>query len=161
VSSQALMLGYLNDPVETAATLRRHADGRMWLHTADAGTMDADGFLYFRQRYKRLVKFSGVAVYPTQIEDVLHAHPAVALACAIGVPDPEKMARIKAFVVLREPGRAGDALRQELLEHCRKNLNTWSCPRELEFRADMPKTLVGKVAFAALEQKEVAARARA
>ncbi|MGC4117802.1 MAG: AMP-binding protein [Myxococcales bacterium] len=159
VNSPTLMLGYLNEPAETAKTLRRHADGRVWLHTGDAGTMDADGFFYFKQRFKRLVKVSGVAVYPTQIEDVLHAHPEVALACAIGIPDLEKMARIKAFVVLREPGKASDALKQQLLEHCKKNLNTWSCPRELEFRPDLPKTLVGKVAYTALEKEEEAARA--
>ncbi|HEY3447967.1 MAG TPA: AMP-binding protein [Myxococcales bacterium] len=156
VNSPTLMLGYLNDTEETARTLRRHADGKAWLHTGDAGTMDPDGFFYFKQRFKRLVKVSGIAVYPTQIEDVLHSHPAVALACAIGVPDLEKMARIKAFVVLREPGAASAALKQELLEHCKKNLNTWSCPRELEFRADLPKTLVGKVAYTALEKEEAA-----
>lgn len=154
VRGPTLMLGYLNDPAETARTLRRHPDGHLWLHTGDAGQRDEDGFFYFRMRFKRLVKVAGVGVYPTQVEDVLHAHPAVALACAIGVPDPEKMARIKAFVVLRDPAGAGEPMRQALLDHCRKNLNTWSCPREVEFRADLPKTLVGKVAYTALETEE-------
>jgi len=154
VRGPTLMLGYLNDTEQTAETLRRHADGEVWLHTGDAGSMDADGFFYFKQRFKRVVKVSGMSVYPTQIEDVLHAHPDVALACAIGVPDAAKMARIKAFVVLRDPKRASEALKQALLDHCQKNLNTWSCPREVEFRDELPKTLVGKVAFSQLEKEE-------
>jgi long-chain acyl-CoA synthetase len=100
------------------------------------------------------VKVSGISVYPTQVEDVLNSHPEVALSCAIGVPDPHKLQRIKAFVVLKEKERASAQLQKDLEEHCKKNLNSWSCPREIVFRADLPMTLVGKVAYTLLEQEE-------
>ena len=96
------MLGYLDDPEATAATLRVHADGRTWLHTGDIGRMDEDGFLYFASRLKRMIKSSGFNVYPAQVEAVLCEHPAVADACVVGVPEEAQGERIKAFVVLKD-----------------------------------------------------------
>jgi long-chain acyl-CoA synthetase len=154
IRGPTVMMGYLDDPEETARTLRHHSDGAVWLHTGDVGSMDADGFFYFKHRAKRMVKVSGVSVYPNQVEDVLNAHPDVAVSCAIGVPDPQKMQRVKAFVVLKDRSRAGPAMRQHLLDHCKNNLNTWSCPREIEFRGELPKTRIGKVAYTVLEQEE-------
>ena len=152
----AVMLGYLDQPEETANTLRTHADGKIWLHTGDIGTMDADGFFYFKLRQKRMIKSSGMNVYPAQVEDVLYRHPDVLKACVIGVPDEKQVQRVKGFVVLKEPGKAGPEMEKALVAHCQEHLIRWSCPRDIEFRNDLPCTLVGKVAFNTLEQEEVA-----
>ena len=156
VNGPAVMLGYLDHPEETANTLRTHADGKVWLHTGDIGTMDADGFFYFKLRQKRMIKSSGMNVYPAQVEDVLYKHPDVLKACVIGVPDEKQVQRVKGFVVLKEPGKAGPEMEKALVAHCQEHLIRWSCPREIEFRNDLPCTLVGKIAFNVLEVEEVA-----
>ena len=156
LNGPAVMMGYLDAPEETANTLKLHADGRIWLHTGDIGTMDADGFFYFKLRLKRMIKSSGMNVYPAQVEEVLYKHPAVLKACVIGVPDEQQVQRVKGFVVLKDPGQAGPEMEKELVAHCRKDLILWSCPREIEFRETLPTTLVGKVAFNVLEQEEIA-----
>ncbi|MGH8738250.1 MAG: class I adenylate-forming enzyme family protein [Burkholderiales bacterium] len=150
VSGPAVMLGYLDDPEATAQALQVHADGRTWLHTGDLARRDADGFFYFVLRLKRMIKSSGFNVYPTQVESELHAHPAVAEACVVGVPDPAQVERVKAFVVLRDPSQESEAMKQVLIAHCRERLIKWSCPREIEFRRELPKTRVGKIDYRAL-----------
>jgi long-chain acyl-CoA synthetase len=156
VNGPAVMLGYLDHPEETANTLRTHADGRIWLHTGDIGTMDADGFFYFKLRKKRMIKSSGMNVYPAQVEDVLYKHPDVLKACVIGVPDEKQVQRVKGFVVLKDQGKASPETEAKLIAHCQEHLIRWSCPRDIEFRSDLPCTLVGKIAFNTLEQEEVA-----
>ena len=156
VSGPTLMLGYLDDPEETAVSLRRHADGLLWLHTGDLGYMDPDGFFYFKLRMKRIIKSSGISVYPTQIEDVLNTHPAVRLSCVIGVPHPTKVQVPKGFVTLNEGWQASTELEKELIELCHKELMPHSCPRCIEFRDRLPLTLVGKVAYRSLEEQEPA-----
>ncbi len=156
VSGPAVMLGYLDHPEETENTLKRHADGRIWLHTGDIGTMDEDGFFYFKLRQKRMIKSSGMNVYPAQVEDLLYRHPKVQEVCVIGVPDEAQVQTVKAFVVLKDPADASPDTEKELIDYCREHLIKWSCPRSIEFRSDLPKTLVGKVAFNALEKEEIA-----
>jgi long-chain acyl-CoA synthetase len=104
LSGPSVMLGYLDNPEETAAALKTHDDGLLWLHTGDSG-YGRDGFLYFRQRIKRMIVTSGYSVYPSQIENVLDAHEYVHMSCVIGVPDPYKVQKVKAFVMLA-PGTA-------------------------------------------------------
>jgi long-chain acyl-CoA synthetase len=118
--------------------------------------MDADGFFYFKLRLKRMIKSSGMNVYPAQVEDVLYKHPDVMKACVIGVPDEKQVQRVKAFVVLKDKTKASPETEKALIAHCREHLIRWSCPREIEFRDDLPCTLVGKVAFNTLEQEEIA-----
>jgi long-chain acyl-CoA synthetase len=156
VSGPAVMMGYLDQPQETADTLRKHPDGKIWLHTGDIGTMDKDGFFYFKLRQKRMIKSSGMNVYPAQVEDILYQHPAVQEACVIGVPDETQVQVVKGVVVLKDPSKASPAMEKILIDHCRDHLIKWSCPREIEFRDSLPKTLVGKVAFNMLEQEEIA-----
>ena len=155
VSGPAVMLGYLDNPGATAAALKEHADGRLWLHTGDIGKMDEDGFFYFTSRLKRMIKSSGFNVYPAQVEAVLYGHPAVDEACVVGIPDETQGERVKAFVVAKDPATAGPELADELIQHCRKELIKWSCPREVEFRDELPKTRVGKIDFNALVQDEL------
>ncbi len=156
ISGPAVMMGYLNQPEETAKTLRPHADGRIWLHTGDIGTMDEDGFFYFKLRQKRMIKSSGMNVYPAQVEEQLYKHPDVSEACVIGVPDESQVERVRAYVVLKDPSGAGVAMEKELIEHCRRDLIKWSCPREIVFRDSLPQTLVGKIAYRVLQDEAVA-----
>ena len=156
VSGPAVMLGYLDDRQATAQVLRVHADGRTWLHTGDLARRDADGFFYFVLRIKRMIKSSGFNVYPTQVEEVLSRHPAVASACVVGVPDPAQVERVKAYVVLLDPSQEGEAMRRGLIAHCRQHLIKWSCPREIEFRRELPKTRVGKVDYRSLMRDSAA-----
>ncbi len=150
----SVMKEYLGHPEETAEALRTHGDGRIWLHTGDLGLMDADGFIYFRQRLKRIIVTSGYNVYPSQIENVLDGHQKVQMTCVIGVPDPYRMHKVKAFIVPKKGVEPTEELKRELLEYCKTYIAKYACPRELEFREDLPKTLVGKVAYKILEQQE-------
>lgn len=156
ITGPTVMKGYLNNAEETASTLRRHADGNVWLHTGDLGYMDEDGFIYYKQRLKRLIIVSGVNVYPSQVENAIDAHPDVLLSCAIGVPDPYKMHVVKAFVVLRQGVEPSDKIKEEILDYCKKNISRYGVPKEIEFRDALPKTLVGKVAYRQLEEEEIA-----
>lgn len=156
VSGPAVMLGYLDDPEATAQVLRVHADGRTWLHTGDLARRDADGFFYFVLRIKRMIKSSGFNVYPTQVENVMHRHPAVAEVCVVGVPDAAQVERVKAYVVLKPGAQATESTRQGLIAFCREHLIKWSCPREIEFRQALPLTRVGKIDYRALAREAVA-----
>ena len=153
ISGPSVMLCYVDNPEETAQTLRRHADGRVWLHTGDLGTMDEDGFVYFRQRIKRMIITSGYNVYPSQLENIIDGHEKVLLSCVVGVKDSYKMQKIKAYVVLRPAVEPTDEVRQELMDYCRQRIAKYAMPYEIEFREDLPKTLVGKVAYRVLEEE--------
>ena len=159
LSGPTVMLGYVNHPEETANTLRIHEDGRVWVHTGDLGVMDQDGFIYFRQRIKRMIVTSGYNVYPSQVENVLDAHEAVHLSCVIGVKDPYRMQRVKAFIVLKPGYEPTDETKASILEHCKQYVAKYAVPREIEFRDELPKTLVGKVAYRKLEEEEMAKEA--
>ena len=157
VSGPTVMLGYMDNPEETAQTLRRHTDGRIWLHTGDLGHMDQDGFVYFRQRIKRMIITSGYNVYPSQLENIIDGHEKVLLSCVIGVKDPYRVQRVKAYVVPMPGIEPTEELKQELLEYCKDHIAKYAIPRELEFRTELPKTLVGKVAYRILEEEANAA----
>ena len=157
LAGPAVMLGYLDDPAATAETLREHEDGRTWLHTGDIGRRDEDGFFYFAARLKRMIKSSGMNVYPAQVEAVLLEHPAVEEACVVGVPDEAQGERVKAYVVPKDASAADEALARELIAYSRERLIKWSCPRDVEFRDELPKTRVGKVDFVALTREAAAA----
>lgn len=156
VTGPTLMVGYLNEPDATAETLRAHPDGRVWLHTGDIGSVDEDGYFYFRGRQKRVIKVSGVSVYPAQVEQVLESLPGIARACVIGTPDEYQMTSVKAFVVPADGVGDTPAFRAELTAHCRRHLMKWAVPRSVEFRDELPTTLVGKIAYTQLEQEETA-----
>jgi len=159
VSGPTVMMGYMDNPEETANTLRRHYDGRIWLHTGDLGHMDQDGFIYFRQRIKRMIISSGYNVYPSQLENVIDGHEKVLLSCVIGVKDDYRGQKVKAFVVPMPGIEPTEDLKQEILDYCSGHIARYAMPREIEFRKELPKTLVGKVAYRVLEE-EAAALAR-
>ena len=151
LTGPSMMIGYIGHEEENADTLRMHVDGHVWLHTGDLGLMDEEGFIYFRQRIKRMIVTSGYNVYPSQVENVLEGHPAVQRSCVIGIPDPLKMQVVKAFIVLKDGYEPGDAMREELLAHCKKHIARYALPKEIEFRDSLPTTLVGKVAYTQLQ----------
>ncbi len=156
LAGPTVMREYMNHPEETAQTLRHHSDGLTWVYTGDLGVMDDEGFIYFRGRAKRMIVSSGYNIYPGQLENILDAHEFVQMSCVIGVPDPYRMQKVKAFVKLSEGVPATEETKQALLSYCRKNIAKYAMPYDIEFRDDMPKTLVGKVAYRVLEEEELA-----
>ena len=156
LAGPTVMKEYMKHPEETAQTLRHHADGLTWVYTGDLGTMDEQGFIYFRGRAKRMIISSGYNVYPGQIENILDAHEKVQMSCVIGVPDPYRMQKVKAFVKLVPGTPAAEETKAELLDYCRKHIAKYAMPYDIEFKDEMPKTLVGKVAYRVLEEEELA-----
>ena len=159
LAGPTVMKEYMKHPDETAQTLRRHTDGLTWVYTGDLGTMDAEGFVYFRGRAKRMIVSSGYNVYPGQIENILDANEMVQMSCVIGIPDAYRMQKVKAFVKLAAGIPANDATRQALMSYCSKHIAKYAMPCDIEFRDELPKTLVGKVAYRVLEEEEQARRA--
>ena len=154
LAGPTVMKEYVKHPEETAQTLRRHADGLTWVYTGDLGVMDDEGFIYFRGRSKRMIISSGYNIYPAQLENILDAHEKIHMSCVIGVPDDYRMQAVKAFVMLKPGVPANDETREEILAYCRKHIAKYAMPREIEFRSELPKTLVGKVAYRVLEEEE-------
>lgn len=154
LTGPSMMLGYIGHEDENRQTLQKHEDGHVWLHTGDLGRMDEEGFVYFSQRMKRMIVTSGYNVYPSQLENVIEGHPAVQRSCVIGVKDPLKMQRVKAFVVLKENCPADEDMRQSIMKHCKEHIAKYALPSEIEFRDSLPTTLVGKVAYTVLEKEE-------
>jgi long-chain acyl-CoA synthetase len=134
-----VMQGYWNNAVETKMVLR---DG--WLLTGDVAKMDEDGFFYIVDRKKDMVSVGGLKVYPREVEEVLFEHPDVREAAVIGIPDQYMGETVKAFVVLKDPSKAGSA-KEDILQFCSGKLAKYKVPHEMEFVQDLPKTLVGKV----------------
>ncbi len=153
IAGPTVMMEYIGHPEETAQTLRKHDDGLTWIYTGDLGTMDNEGFIYFRGRAKRMIITSGYNVYPGQLENIIDAHEFVHMSCVIGVPDPYKMQKVKAFVMLKPGIPANDDTKEAILAYCRKNIAKYAMPYDIEFRAELPKTLVGKVAYRKLEEE--------
>jgi long-chain acyl-CoA synthetase len=155
LTGPSMMLGYIGHEQENADTLRRHDDGHVWLHTGDLGVMDEEGFVYFRQRIKRMIVTSGYNVYPSQIENIIDALDEVQMSCVIGVPDPYKIQKVKAFVQLRPGIVPSEEIKQQILSHCRDRVAKYAMPYDVEFREQLPKTLVGKIAYTVLEKEEL------
>ncbi len=151
IKGPQVMQGYCNRPGETEATLR---DG--WLYTGDIATMDTDGYFYIIDRKKDMIISGGYNVYPREVEEVFYEHPKVKEVCCIGIPHARWGESVKVFVVLKE----GEAATQEdLADYCKSRLAKYKWPEEIEFRAELPKTNVGKVLRKALKSEESAKRA--
>ena len=152
ISGPTVMMGYLNNKTETLQTLRIHDDGKVWLHTGDIGCMDEDGYVFFKQRLKRVIISNGYNLYPTYIEEIINAHPSVLTSTVVGIPHPKKVQVAKAYIVLKEGVEPSKALLKEIKNYLAENLSSYSLPSEYEFRDSLPKTLVGKVAYTKLEE---------
>jgi long-chain acyl-CoA synthetase len=150
-----VMKGYWNMPTETAITLR---DG--WLFTGDIATMDEEGYFKIVDRKKDMIIASGFNIYPRDVEEVLYMHPKVKEAVVAGIPDPYRGETVKAYIILKDGETATE---EEIIEFCRANLAKYKVPTAVEFRKELPKTLVGKMLRRVLveeEKKKLAAQAK-
>jgi long-chain acyl-CoA synthetase len=149
VRGPTVMAGYHNFPEETARVLRGG-----WLHTGDIARMDNDGFFQIVDRKKDMILGTGgYNIYPREVEDVLYEHPKVLEAAVAGVPvGKEKGERVKAYVVLKEGETATE---EEIIDYCRENLAYYKVPKFVEFRTELPKTMVGKILRRVLVEEEL------
>ena len=155
VNGPTLMQGYLNNPKETHDILRKHKDGKTWLHTGDIGYIATNGIVYYTQRLKRMIVVSGFNVYPSMIEKTLEKHEAVEKACVIGIPHPYKMHVPKAFIILKKGYSDSFKLKKELKDLCKQELSVYSIPKDFEIRKELPKTLYSKIDYKKLEKEEL------
>jgi long-chain acyl-CoA synthetase len=137
IKGPQVMKGYWKDPEETAVVLKNG-----WLYTGDYAKRDEDGYFYIVDRKKDLIKYKGYSVFPREIEDVIYEHPAVKVAAVVGIPDEESGEMPKAFIVLKE---GTEATEEELIEFVRERVAPYKRVRAVEFREELPMTLVGKV----------------
>ena len=148
VKSPATMLYYYDDEEATKATFTKDR----YLKTGDLGYMDEDNYIFFKQRKKRVVKVSGVGVFPSEIEALVETVPGVTSVCAIRIPDARLGSAIKLFVVAKYFDEEG--MRKSIIEKCQKYLIRWAIPKEVEFRDELPVTLLGKIDFKTLQEEE-------
>ncbi len=153
LTGPTLMIGYLDNEEETAKSIRTDENGTRWLFTGDLGYMDEDNFVYFKQRIKRMIITSGYNVYPSHIENILEKHPDVDYCCVIGVKDYYKMQRVRAYIVLKDGVQKTDEEKEKILTYCREYLDRFEMPKEIIFKDELPRTLVGKVAYHQLEEE--------
>ncbi len=158
VSGPTVMIGYRNNPEETANTLRTHADGKIWLHTGDMAAIDEDGFVHYKLRIKRMMITSGFNVYPTQIEKAVEELDFVEKCVVVSVPHQYKKEVAKAYIVLKNGKEKNDATKEEIRSYCKKKLMHYSVPYIYEFVDILPKTAYNKIDFMKL-QKESAKEA--
>lgn len=149
IKGPQIMKGYLNRPDETAATLREG-----WLYTGDIACIDADGYTIIRDRAKDMIKFKGYAIFPAEVEDLLHKHPDVRGAAVIGVPDPKVGEVVKAFIVI-DPAKKGQIKPEQIQEWARDKMTHYKVPSIVEFRDELPTTLVGKILRRVLRDEEL------
>jgi len=141
VKGPNIMQGYWNRTDETKAIFTE--DG--WMRTGDLGRMDEEGFFYVAERKKDMIIASGFNVYPREVEEVLFEHPAVAEAAVVGIPDEYRGETVAAFVVLKPGKTPSEVLKRDILAYCKERLTAYKVPKILEFRASLPKSLIGKV----------------
>ena len=154
VSGPTVMKCYLNNPDETNKTKVKHSDGKIWLHTGDIGCMDKDGFIYYKQRLKRMIVSSGYNIYPSYIESIINNHKYVDNSVVIGIPHPYKKQVAKAYIVLKNGIKVNNQIKKEIKKYCEDNLVRYSWPYEYEYIKELPKTLVGKIAYKELEKRK-------
>ena len=149
VKGPQVMKGYYNRPDETARTIR---DG--WLYTGDIAYMDERGWIFIMDRAKDLVKHKGYSVFPKEVEDYLFSHPDILEVAVVGLPHAKVGEILKAFVVLK-PESVGKVSEQDIIAWCQENMTHYKVPSEVEFRQDLPKTMVGKVLRRVLKDEEL------
>ena len=145
--SPTVMLGYYKNPEETQKTI---VEG--WLHTGDIGYVDQDGYFYITDRKKELIIVGGFNVFPREIDELIYQHPKVKEGISVGIPDPRKGERIKVYIVLK----AGEtATPEEFIAYFKERLTPYKVPSEVEFRTELPKSMIGKILRRALREEEI------
>ena len=156
-SGDTLMLGYFNNVEATNEVVKKHEDGKMWLHTGDIGYIDTDGIVYVTGRIKRIIMTRDddgqvTKLFPDRIEKVIDNISLVEICCVIGVADEKRINYPKAFVVLKPGTDRSDDTKEVIWKECRNQLPKYMIPEEIEFLEDLPRTPRGKVDYRALEQ---------
>ncbi len=158
IKGPQVMKGYWNRPDETRNQLRKEIVGEPgpWLLTGDIAKMDEDGYFYIVDRKKDMIDVSGFKVYPREVDDVLFEHPSIAMAAAVGIPDPRTPGseRVKVFIVVKPGVTEGEETRKSIIEFAKQRLAPYKIPKEIEFRKELPTTLVGKVLKRPLREEE-------
>jgi long-chain acyl-CoA synthetase len=144
--SPSVMLGYYNNPEETRKTI---VDG--WLYTGDIGYIDQDGYFYITDRKKDLIIVSGFNIFPREIDELIYQHPKVKEGITVGIPDPKKGERIKVYIVLKE-GEV--ATQEEFIAYFKERLTPYKIPSVIEFRSELPKSMIGKILRRVLREEE-------
>jgi long-chain acyl-CoA synthetase len=144
--------GYWKNPEATKETFVE-IDGDIWLRTGDLCRMDEDGYFFFYDRKRDMIRHQGKIVFAREVEEVLAAHPQIKETGVIGVPDPVVGERIKAVVVLETEAR-GKLSELEIMQYCAGRLEDYKCPTIVEFRGEIPKTDVGKVSRRELREED-------
>jgi long-chain acyl-CoA synthetase len=153
IKGPQVMKGYWNLPTETENALRTGPDGQPgWFYSGDIGYMDEEGYFHLSDRKKDIIIAGGYNIYPADVEAVLFEHPAIKEAAVIGVPDEYRGESVKAFVVLKEGVSATEG---EIIEFCREQMAAYRVPRAVEFRDDLPKSIIGKVLRRELREGEL------
>ncbi|MBW1642551.1 MAG: AMP-binding protein [Deltaproteobacteria bacterium] len=151
VSGPNIMQGYWKRPEETKESIIE-LEGKKWLRTGDLVKMDEEGYFYFIDRKRDLIKYKGYSVFARHVEEVLYSHPQIKAAGVVGVPDPKVGQIIKAYVVLQGEAR-GKVSEEEISEFCKQNMAHYKVPKIIEFRGELPKTDVGKVSRRELREE--------
>jgi long-chain acyl-CoA synthetase len=152
IKGPQVMKGYWNLPTETANALRVGPDGEPgWFYSGDIGYMDEDGYFHISDRKKDMIIAGGYNIYPAEVEAALFEHPKVKEAAVIGIPDERRGETVKAFIVLKEGETATE---EEIIDFCRERMAAYRVPRIVQFRDDLPKSMVGKVLRRALREEE-------
>ena len=151
LSGPNIMEGYWKRPEGTQEAITE-IDGEKWLRTGDLVRMDEEGYFYFFDRKKDLIKYKGYSVFARHVEEVLYQHPQIKAAGVVGVPDPKVGQVIKAYVVLQAEAR-GKISEEDIVAYCQENLAHYKVPKIIEFRGELPKTDVGKVSRRELREE--------
>ena len=152
VTGPTVFMGYINEDKETKNTLVKHTDGKVWLHTGDLGYIDKNGFVYYTSRLKRMIISNGYNIYPIELEEIIKKCKYVEDCTVVAVPHKIKSQTPKAVIVLKKDVEDTLAVRSEIRKYCMDNIARYAIPTEFEYRKDIPKTAIGKVAYRDLQK---------
>lgn len=152
VTGPTIFMGYINEDKETKNTLVKHTDGKIWLHTGDLGYIDKKGFVYYTSRLKRMIISNGYNIYPIELEEIIKKCKYVEDCTVVAVPHKIKSQTPKAVIVLKKDVEDTLAVRSEIRKYCMDNIARYAIPTEFEYRKDIPKTAIGKVAYRDLQK---------
>lgn len=153
VNGPEVLKGYWNKPEATKEAFME-LDGKQFFRTGDIGRMDEEGYFYVLDRVKRMINAAGFKVWPAEVESILYRHPAVLEACVIGIPDEERVEKVKAFIVPR-PEKAGQATAEEIISWSKQQMSAYKYPRIVEFVEALPKSGAGKILWRKLQEDEL------
>jgi long-chain acyl-CoA synthetase len=146
INGPIVMDSYLND-IKSDKFLKKHKNNTIWLHSGDLGYKDSNGFIYFKSSIKRVIISNDNDIYPSDIENIILAHPYVKGCSIVGVPHPYKKEVVKAYIVLKDGLILNSEIKKSIKEYCEKNIAEYALPYAYAYRKELPKTISGKVSY--------------